>query len=155
MESPKNRNEAGDRNDGAVAMGASDAALCCPNRARDAEMAQLRVAGWTYRALGARYGLTKSGIEAALRRFRQPRDKQFGLSMRAFNALRMLIGGDTGDYGPLTLAVIASYSYRELLDMPNLGLVSAYEIATMLWRRGIVVDGMPQDLKERLVAGDG
>ena len=126
-----------------------------PNYARDTEMARLREAGWTYSKLGARYGLTTSGVQAALWRFARRRDKQFGLGARAFNALRMSIGADTGNYNFLTLAAIASYTFRELLEMPCLGLVSVHEIAMMLWRRGIVIEGMPTSLTERLVAGEG
>lgn len=125
-----------------------------PHYPRDLEMARLRKAGWTYRELGVRYGLTKSGIQAALWRLARPRDDEFGLSARAFNALRYSIVLDKGESGPLTLTAIASYSFRELLEISNVGLVTASEIATMLWQHGIVMDDMPAGLKDRLAVGE-
>jgi len=122
-----------------------------PNRARDEEMARLHMAGWTHGDIGVRHGLTKSGVQAALSRLTRDKDRQFGLSVRAYNALRYSTGPVTGDF-ELNLDDIAAFSFQGLLELPNLGSASAYEIATMLWRRGFVMKGMPEGLRTRLVA---
>lgn len=121
------------------------------NAERDAEILRLRAEGWTYRALGERFGLSAPGIQCVISRIenRKSRPPLFGLSQRTSNRLwdRALHYG-TGV--PPTFADISSLSYRELVDTFLLGDVSVLEIALLLRRHGLGIAGLPPRLRHAL-----
>lgn len=115
-----------------------------PNYCRDAEMARLRQEGWTHRALGEKYGLTRGGVCSALWRIASLRARPplFGLGTHASKVLRFMVDGDITSPDS-----IAHLSYPDLIDFPNVGVGTAREISAMLWRRGIEIGGLPAKLR--------
>ena len=123
------------------------------NEVRDAAIQRLRDEGWTYRRLGTAFGLTVGGVRAVLwrRRHRPIPRENFDLSVRAINALRFgLVGRKSSDL-PLKFSELSELSYRDVLDLPNVGHVTAREIASVLRRHGIVVRGCPPSFTDNEV----
>ncbi|MBX9912105.1 MAG: hypothetical protein K2Z25_25805 [Beijerinckiaceae bacterium] len=130
--------------------GASAKTLSKPQR--DVELMRLRGEGWTYAMLAHRFGLSSSGVACAIRRYesKQRRENNLGFGARATSTIMGRRNGFSKCAGQLTLAEVAEMSYSDALDTPNLGRVTLREIATVLWRHGIEMRGMPRNLREEI-----
>lgn len=120
------------------------------NEERDAEIQRLRAEGWTQKRLGDAFGLTQTGIQALLWRMRHRinRQENFDLSVRAINGLRFGLLHRESTSLPLQISELEGLSYQDLLDLPNVGRITADEIASMLRCHGVVVEGLPRRLVE-------
>jgi hypothetical protein len=112
-----------------------------PNAARNAEMHRLRCEGWSYGAIGRRFGVSAFSARKGVGRHARPPMRIFGMSVRASNELRIALSIRNYSTAAPTLDTIATLSYRDVR-----GAGSAREVATLLWRQGYKMPDLPKKL---------